>query len=113
MSFAQVLFYERLGKQSLEMFNLDRRQWRGPRVLDCPWGPGSLSAVLRVSRCAVRLYPAYTIAPTPLRRSLPPVPTTRVTMVSPRCSNLSEIAWGSPVHRDFLMAPLETYGSHD
>lgn len=47
MEFAQVVFYGRLGHQALAMFNLDPAQWRGARVLDCPGGPGSLSAVLR------------------------------------------------------------------
>ena len=47
MQFAQVVFYGRLGSQALTMFNLDPAQWRGARVLDCPGGPGSLSALLR------------------------------------------------------------------
>lgn len=47
MEFAQVVFYGRLGHQALAMFNLDPAQWRGARVLDCPGGPGSLSALLR------------------------------------------------------------------
>jgi SAM-dependent methyltransferase len=47
MEFAQVVFYGRLGSQALAMFNLDPAQWRGARVLDCPGGPGSLSAMLR------------------------------------------------------------------
>ena len=45
MQFAQVVFYGRLGSQALTMFNLDPAQWRGARVLDCPGGPGSLSAL--------------------------------------------------------------------
>ncbi|MEB3185045.1 MAG: methyltransferase domain-containing protein [Cyanobacteriota bacterium] len=47
MEFDQVIFYGRLGRQALAMFNLDPAQWRGKRVLDCPGGPGSLSAELR------------------------------------------------------------------
>lgn len=47
MEFAQVVFYGRLGHQALAMFNLDPAQWRRARVLDCPGGPGSLSALLR------------------------------------------------------------------
>ena len=47
MQFAQEVFYGRLGSQALTMFNLDPAQWRGARVLDCPGGPGSLSALLR------------------------------------------------------------------
>lgn len=88
---AQVVFYGRLGRQALAIFNLDPAQWRGARVLDCPGGPGSLSALLRaegldvtavdplygldeaaleqrdlaelhrVSHRAVRLYPAHTM----------------------------------------------------
>jgi SAM-dependent methyltransferase len=49
MQFAQVVFYGRLGSQALAMFNLDPAQWRGSRVLDCPGGPGSLSALLRAA----------------------------------------------------------------
>lgn len=49
MEFAQVVFYGRLGRQALAMFNLDPAQWRGARVLDCPGGPGSLSAELRAA----------------------------------------------------------------
>lgn len=47
MEFAQVVFYGRLGRQALAMFNLDPGPWRGAKVLDCPGGPGSLSALLR------------------------------------------------------------------
>ena len=47
MQLAQVVFFGRLGSQALAMFNLDPAQWRGARVLDCPGGPGSLSALLR------------------------------------------------------------------
>lgn len=49
MEFAQVVFYGRLGRQALAMLNLDPAQWRGARVLDCPGGPGSLSAELRAA----------------------------------------------------------------
>ncbi|MCP9827945.1 class I SAM-dependent methyltransferase [Synechococcus sp. L2F] len=49
MQLASVVFYGRLGEQALAMFNLegDLEQWRDARVLDCPGGPGSLSARLR------------------------------------------------------------------
>lgn len=47
MEFAEVVFYGRMGEQALSMFNIDLRDWQGARVLDCPGGPGSLSAVLR------------------------------------------------------------------
>jgi SAM-dependent methyltransferase len=49
MEFAQVVFYGRLGHQALAMFNLEPQRWRGARVLDCPGGPGSLSALLRAA----------------------------------------------------------------
>ncbi|MFM7677123.1 MAG: hypothetical protein ACKO5F_16435, partial [Synechococcus sp.] len=49
MALANVVFYGRLGDQALAMFNLEGEleRWRGARVLDCPGGPGSLSARLR------------------------------------------------------------------
>lgn len=49
MQLASVVFYGRSGEQALAMFNLegDLEQWRDARVLDCPGGPGSLSARLR------------------------------------------------------------------
>lgn len=47
MEFQQVVFYGRLGEHALAMFNLNPADWRGARVLDCPGGPGSLSALLR------------------------------------------------------------------
>lgn len=49
MEFAQVIFYGRLGSQALAMFNIDPTQWQGQKVLDCPGGPGSLSAELRAA----------------------------------------------------------------
>jgi hypothetical protein len=49
MELASVVFYGRLGDQALAMFNLEGEleRWRGARLLDCPGGPGSLSARLR------------------------------------------------------------------
>jgi len=49
MQLSSVVFYGRSGEQSLGMFNLegDLERWRNARVLDCPGGPGSLSARLR------------------------------------------------------------------
>lgn len=49
MELASVVFYGRLGDQALAMFNLEGelQRWREARVLDCPGGPGSLSARLR------------------------------------------------------------------
>ena len=53
MEFDQAVFYGRLGNHALAMFNLDPADWRGARVLDCPGGPGSLSAELRAHRVDV------------------------------------------------------------
>ncbi|MCT0201463.1 class I SAM-dependent methyltransferase [Synechococcus sp. CS-603] len=69
MEFAQVVFYGRLGKQALSMFNLDPQQWRGARVLDCPGGPGSLSAVLRADGFDVTAVdPLYALAEDSLKQ---------------------------------------------
>jgi SAM-dependent methyltransferase len=47
--FPEVVFYGRLGDEVLQMFNLaaELPKWRGRRVLDCPFGPGTLPALLR------------------------------------------------------------------
>jgi len=47
MRFERVVFFGRSGAESLAMFALDPAEWGGKRVLDCPGGPGSLSALLR------------------------------------------------------------------
>ena len=43
-----VVFYGRLGHLALQMYGLDQdlSSWRGARVLDCPGGPSSLTALL-------------------------------------------------------------------
>lgn len=69
MEFAQVVFYGRLGEDALKMFNLDPREWRGARVLDCPGGPGSLSAVLRAEGFDVTAVdPLYALAEDTLKQ---------------------------------------------
>lgn len=71
MQFASVVFYGRLGEQALRMFNLaaELPTWRGLRVLDCPGGPGSLSALLRAEGCDVTAVdPLYALEPAELER---------------------------------------------
>lgn len=69
MNFDQVVFYGRLGRQGLAMFNLDPAQWRGARVLDCPGGPGSLSAELRaVGVDVTAVDPLYSLGEAELRQ---------------------------------------------
>ncbi|MFN9871617.1 MAG: hypothetical protein ACK55E_09295 [Cyanobacteriota bacterium] len=71
MEFANVVFYGRLGEQALAMFNLagELPRWRGAKVLDCPGGPGSLSAVLRGAGIeATAVDPLYALAPEELER---------------------------------------------
>ena len=68
MEFEQVIFYGRLGRQALAMFNIEPAQWRGQRVLDCPGGPGSLSAELRACGVDVTAVdPLYALGETALR----------------------------------------------
>lgn len=71
MEFASVVFYGRLGEQALAMFNLadELTHWRGAAVLDCPGGPGSLSAVLRGAGIeATAVDPLYALPPGELER---------------------------------------------
>ncbi|MEB3200034.1 MAG: hypothetical protein VKK62_05870 [Synechococcaceae cyanobacterium] len=71
MEFGKVAFYGRLGEQALRMFRLeeDGDRWRGRRVLDCPGGPGSLSALLRARGLDVTAVdPLYRLHGEPLRR---------------------------------------------
>jgi len=69
MEFDQVVFYGRLGRQALAMFNLDPAQWRDARVLDCPGGPGSLSAELRARGVDVTAVdPLYALGEPELRQ---------------------------------------------
>ena len=71
MQFENVVFYGRLGEQALRMFNLAEElpRWRGLSVLDCPGGPGSLSALLRAEGCEVTAVdPLYGLEPAELER---------------------------------------------
>ncbi|KEF42289.1 MAG: hypothetical protein ER33_06300 [Cyanobium sp. CACIAM 14] len=47
MDLPRVVFFGRTGAEALEFFNLDLSAWRGCRVLDCPGGPGTLTALAR------------------------------------------------------------------
>lgn len=70
-AFEQIVFYGRLGEQALAMFDLveELPRWRGASVLDCPGGPGSLSARLRAEGIAVTAVdPLYALAPEELER---------------------------------------------
>ncbi|MFM7313657.1 MAG: hypothetical protein ACKO0M_10905 [Cyanobium sp.] len=69
MQFDSVVFYGRLGEQALEMFHLaaELEAWRGASVLDCPGGPGSLSAVPRGQELeATAVDPLYALDPAEL-----------------------------------------------
>ncbi|MFM8247286.1 MAG: hypothetical protein ACKN9M_10080 [Burkholderiaceae bacterium] len=71
MEFKKVVFYGRLGEQALKMFGLEGEleRWRGVKVLDCPGGPGSLSALLRSHGCEVTAVdPLYDLPLEDLRR---------------------------------------------
>lgn len=71
MQFESVVFYGRLGEQALKMFNLtaELHRWRGAAVLDCPGGPGSLSALLRGEGCRVTAVdPLYAFSADELER---------------------------------------------
>lgn len=69
MELEQVIFYGRLGRQALAMFNLEPAQWQGQRVLDCPGGPGSLSAELRACGVDVTAVdPLYALGEAELRQ---------------------------------------------
>ncbi|MEO1002545.1 MAG: class I SAM-dependent methyltransferase [Cyanobacteria bacterium J06638_7] len=68
MKLAKVVFYGRPGRDGLAMFALDPGRWRGARVLDCPGGPGSLSALLRGEGLDVTAVdPLYSLAEEDLR----------------------------------------------
>ena len=47
MELPRVVFFGRTGEETSSFFNLDLAQWRGKRVLDCPGGPGSFTALAR------------------------------------------------------------------
>jgi SAM-dependent methyltransferase len=47
MQFERVLSFGRTGAELMAMFALDAEHVKGLRILDCPGGPGSLTALLR------------------------------------------------------------------
>jgi SAM-dependent methyltransferase len=49
MDLPRVVFFGRTGADALAFFNLDLAAWRGQRVLDCPGGPGSFTALARAA----------------------------------------------------------------
>jgi SAM-dependent methyltransferase len=49
MDLPRVVFFGRTGEDALSFFNLDLAAWRGQRVLDCPGGPGSFTALARAA----------------------------------------------------------------
>ncbi len=49
MDLPRVVFFGRTGADALAFFNLDLADWRGQRVLDCPGGPGSFTALARAA----------------------------------------------------------------
>lgn len=84
MEYDAVVFYGRLGQQALAMFNLEQElpRWRGARLLDCPGGPGSLSALARAAGIeATAVDPLYDLSPVQLeQRALQDLDTTLATM---------------------------------
>ena len=72
MEFQKVVFYARPAQRSIEMYGLDLEElasWRGARVLDCPGGPGALSALLRETGLEVTACdPVYALGPEELRQ---------------------------------------------
>lgn len=62
MALPRVVVFGRTGEEALQFFNLDLEACRGLRLLDCPGGPGSLSALMR--RAGVEILaidPAYAL----------------------------------------------------
>ncbi len=49
MDLPRVVFFGRTGADALAFFNLDLAAWQGRRVLDCPGGPGSFTALARAA----------------------------------------------------------------
>jgi len=63
LDLAKVVFFGRTGEEALRFFELDLEPWRGRRVLDCPGGPGSFSALARRHGVeAVAVDPLYGLA---------------------------------------------------
>ena len=72
MQCSRVVFFGRTGEEACEFFNLELSHWRGRRVLDCPGGPGSFSALAREAGVEVMAVdPLYALPQEELeRRSL-------------------------------------------
>ena len=49
MDLPRVVFFGRTGADALAFFNLDLADWRGQRLLDCPGGHGSFTALARAA----------------------------------------------------------------
>jgi hypothetical protein len=115
MEFAQVVFYGRLGSQALAMFNLDPAQWRGARVLDCPGGPGSLSALLRAEGLDVTAAdPLYALDAAELeRRALADLEAAMATLAtSPAIRPDFDLATCRREHLEALKAFLADHRAH-
>jgi hypothetical protein len=62
--FERILSFGRTGEELLAMFAIDPHRLEGLRVLDCPGGPGSLTALLRsLGARPIACDPSYTLAP--------------------------------------------------
>jgi hypothetical protein len=60
MDLPRVVFFGRTGEEALQFFNLNLERCRGLRLLDCPGGPGSLSALVRKADVEIlAVDPAY------------------------------------------------------
>ncbi len=69
MDLPRVVFFGRTGEEALEFFNLDLAAWRGCRVLDCPGGPGSFTALARATGVeSVAADPLYALPQEELER---------------------------------------------
>ena len=65
--FDRILSFGRTGEELLAMFALEPQHLAGLRVLDCPGGPGSLSALLRTLEASpTAVDPSYALAETEL-----------------------------------------------
>ncbi len=94
-----VVFYGRRGEQALRMFGLDEElpRWRGARVLDCPGGPSSLTALLAAAGVqAVACDPLYALSNSELRQKA----------LADLEFNLSKLAQATMLRPDFPLEPL-------
>jgi hypothetical protein len=94
-----VVFYGRRGEQALRMFGLEEElpRWRGARVLDCPGGPSSLTALLAAAGVqAVACDPLYALSNSELRQKA----------LADLEFNLSKLAQATMMRPDFPLEPL-------